>query len=107
MSQKYRHYTTAKFYKSSHKFLLGLYAACNFLIYPLLVASVIFFPIWWLPLAVYGLKLMVQSWILYRTMHKLNEADLFPWFLLFDVWFFFYYIFTLPAIWKKPEKNWA
>ena len=107
MSQKYRHYTTAKFYKPAHKFLLGLYAGCNFLLYPLLVVSVIFFPIWWVPLAVYGLKLIIQAWILYRTMNKLNEGDLFPWFWVFDIWFFFYYIITLPAIWKKPEKSWA
>ena len=40
------------------------------------------------------------------TMKKLNEADLWPWFLFFDIWMFFFYIFTLPAIWKAPRKNW-
>src|SRR6185436_1817058 len=31
--QKARHYTTAKFYKRKHKFLLGLYTATQFLFY--------------------------------------------------------------------------
>src|SRR5687768_5552472 len=39
MRQKTRHYTTGKYYKTSHKFLLGLYTASFFLFYPLLAAS--------------------------------------------------------------------
>jgi len=42
MTQKYRHYTTAKYYKASHKFLLGLYSFSLFLVYPLLALSIIF-----------------------------------------------------------------
>src|SRR3954464_427457 len=43
MKQKNRHYTTGKFYKPSHKFLLGLYTGSFFLFYPLLATSLIFF----------------------------------------------------------------
>jgi glycosyltransferase involved in cell wall biosynthesis len=106
MTQKYRHYTTASYYKPVHKFLLGLYSLSLFLVYPLLALSIIFFN-WWIALAVYGIRLILQAVILYKGMKKLNEADLWPWFLLLDIWMFFYYIFTLPAIWKAPRKNWA
>jgi hypothetical protein len=37
---------------------------------------------------------------------KLNELDLWPWFILFDIWSIFYYLFTLPSVWKAPQKNW-
>ncbi len=106
MRQKYRHYTTGKYYKPVHKFLLGLYSMSLFLIYPLLAVSIIFFN-WWIALAVFGVRLIVQSIVFYKGMKKLNESDLWPWFLFLDIWMFFYFIFTLPAIWKAPRKNWA
>jgi hypothetical protein len=106
MTQKYRHYTTASYYKPVHKFLLGLYSLSLFLVYPLLAVSIIFF-CWWMALAVYGIRLIIQGIVLYNGMKKLNEADLWPWFLFLDIWMFFYFIFTLPAIWKAPRKNWA
>ena len=105
MTQKYRHYTTSKYYKATHKFLLGLYSLTLFLVYPLLAVSVIFFN-WWIPLAVYAVRLLVQAIVFFKGMKKLNEADLWPWFLLLDIWMFFYYFFTIPAIWKAPRKNW-
>ncbi len=105
MTQKYRHYTTSKYYKGSHKSWLGLYSLTLFCIYPLLAISIVFFN-WWLALAVYGIRFLVQAIVLFRGMKKLNEGDLWPWFLFMDIWMFFYYIFTLPAIWKAPRKNW-
>lgn len=105
MSQKYRHYTTGKYYKPIHKFLLGLYSLTLFLLYPLMVISIIFFN-WWLTLAVYGVRLIIQAIMYFKAMKKLNESDLFPWFILLDFWMFFYFIFTAPAIWKAPRKNW-
>lgn len=106
MNQKYRHYTTAKFYKPIHKFLLGLYSFSLFWIYPLLIVSSIFY-CWWLSLAVFGLRLITQAIVYYKTMKKLNEADLWPWFLFFDLWMLLYYLFTIPAIWKSPKRTWS
>jgi glycosyltransferase involved in cell wall biosynthesis len=106
MTQKYRHYTTGRYYKPLHKFLLGLYSASLFWLYPLLAVSIIFYN-WWLALAVYAIRLIIQAIVFFNSMKKLNEADLWPWFLLLDIWTFFYFIFTLPAIWKAPRKNWA
>jgi glycosyltransferase involved in cell wall biosynthesis len=105
MTQKYRHYTTSKYYKGNHKFLLGLYSLTLFWIYPLLAVSIIFYN-WWMALAVFGVRFLIQAVVWYKGMKKLNEKDLWPWFLFFDIWMFFYFIITVPAIWKAPRKNW-
>ena len=105
MTQKYRHYTTSRYYKPKHKFLLGLYSITLFLLYPLLAVTMIFYN-WWIPLAVYGVRFLIQAIVFFKGMKKLNESDLWPWFLFLDIWIFFYYLFTLPAIWKAPRKNW-
>lgn len=105
MKQKYRHYTTSKYYLVKHKILLGLYSFTGALVYPLLAASIIFY-CWWLTLAVYGIRFIIQSIVYFKAMKKLNEYDLWPFFLFFDIWMFFYYILFLPSIWKKPRKNW-
>lgn len=105
MTQKYRHYTTSNYYKGHHKFLLGLYSFSLFWLYPLLAVSIIFYN-WWMALAVFGIRFLIQAVVLFKSMKKLNEKDLWPWFLFFDIWMFFYFIFTVPAIWKAPRKNW-
>jgi glycosyltransferase involved in cell wall biosynthesis len=105
LRQKSRHYTTAKYYKPIHKFYLGLYFATQFLYYPLLVTSLIFWNWQWiLPIA--GFRFLVQGVILYPAMKKMGEKDLWPWFLILDMWMFFYYIIFAPALWKNPSKNW-
>lgn len=105
MRQKNRHYTTGKFYKTSDKFLLGLYTFSFFLFYPLLFVSIIFFD-WRWSLPVFGVRLITQAIIWKKAMKRLNESDLFPWFIFWDVWMFCYYIIFAPALWKKPKKNW-
>ena len=105
LRQKSRHYTTAKYYKFKHKFLLGLYFATQFVFYPLLAASIIFYD-WRYALAVFVIRLLLQGFVLYKSMKKMGEKDLWPWFLLLDMWMFFYYLIFAPALWKKPKKGW-
>ena len=105
LKQKSRHYTTAKYYKPKHKFLLGLYFATQFSFYPLLVAALLIFD-WRFALAVFGLRILVQGFIWYKSMKKMDEKDLWPWFLLLDMWMFFYYIIFAPALWRRPKKGW-
>jgi glycosyltransferase involved in cell wall biosynthesis len=105
MSQKNRHFTTAKFYKPTHKFLLGLYSITQFLFYPLFIVSIIFFD-WRIALGVFALRFITQALVFYRSMKKLDEKDLFPWWWLLDLWMFIYYLIFAPALWKKPKKNW-
>jgi hypothetical protein len=105
LSQKYRHYTTAKYYKPKHKFLLGLYSLTHMGVYVTLVAAMLLYN-WWIPLCILAFKYIVQGIVWYNTMKKLNEADLFPAFILLDIWMFIYYFLFVPALWKKPAKTW-
>jgi len=105
LKQKSRHYTTAKFYKPKHKFLLGLYFASQFVFYPLLTAAFIFYD-WRYVLVVAGFRFLLQAFVLFKAMKKMGEKDLWPWFILLDMWMFFYYIIFAPALWKKPQKDW-
>ncbi len=105
LRQKARHYSTAKFYKPKHKFLLGLYFITQFLFYPLLGAVAVFYD-WRHALALFGLRFLLQGLIWYRAMKKMGEKDLWPWFLFLDVWMFLYYIIFAPALWRKPRVSW-
>lgn len=103
--QKTRHYTTGKYYKPLHKFLLGVYSCSHFLFYPLFIACMICYN-WKLVLPVFAARLITQGFIYYRAMQKLNEKDLFAWWWAFDLWMFFYYIIFAPSLWKKPRQTW-
>ncbi len=104
LQQKRRHYSTAKYYKALHKFLLGLYAVSHFLFYPLLAASIIFYG-WQYALIVFGTRFIMQVIVFYYCAKKLHEKDLYPWFLFLDIWMFFYYlIFSTGLI--KGKKGW-
>ena len=103
--QKFRHYSTAKYYKSVHKLLLGSYSATQFLTYPLVVATAITFN-WWMALSLFLVRLLIQAFIFYRCMKKLNEQDLFPMFFLLDLWMCLYYLLFLPALFKQPKNKW-
>ena len=105
IKQKNRHFTTSKYYKSSHKWMLGLYSLSHFVFYPLFILSLIFFD-WRWPLIVFGLRFLSQAFIYNRAMNKLNEKDLFAWWWILDVWMFFYYLIFAPALWKRPKKTW-
>jgi len=105
IKQKNRHYTTAKYYKPKFKFLLSLYGASFFAMYPLFIACLIFCK-WWLVLSIFGFRLLIQLFVFAKSMNKLNEKDLLPWFWLFDIWMFFYQILFIPALFKRPKTNW-
>ena len=105
IKQKRRHYSTAKYYKPLHKFLLGLYSLSQFLFYPLFVASILFFG-WPSALIVFGTRFIVQAIVYYLCLEKLQEKDLYPYFLLLDIWMFFYYIIFSVALLQKPKRSW-
>ncbi|MDB5231721.1 MAG: N-acetylglucosaminyltransferase [Chitinophagaceae bacterium] len=105
INQKFRHYTTAKYYKPAHKRSLGLYTITHALLYPLLIICSLFFN-WWLTISLFLIRLVVQGFIYKKAMNKLNENDLWPLFIFFDIWMFIYYFVFAPALWKKPKKTW-
>ena len=102
--QKSRHYSTAKYYKPLHKFLLGLYSFSQILFYPLLITSLFFN--WRVALSLFGARLIIQGIVFHKTMRRLGEEDLFPWWWLLDIWMFLYYLIFSSTIWKKPRPNW-
>jgi lipid-A-disaccharide synthase-like uncharacterized protein len=57
-------------------------------------------------LIVFSVRFILQAFIFYKTMNKLDEKDLFPIFLLLDVWMFFYYFIFSVAMFRKPAKTW-
>ena len=105
IKQKRRHYSTAKYYKPIHKCLLGCYSFSLFLYYPLLATSAIFYN-WQITLLVFGLRVVIQAFILYPTMKKLKEQRLYPWFIFIDIGMFFYYLFFAVATIKKTKPTW-
>jgi hypothetical protein len=105
LRQKTRHYSTARYYKKGNKFLLAIYSLSQFLFYPLLIVTALVYS-WKLALMIFGIRFLLQSFIFFKAMKKLNEADLWPWFLFFDIWMFFYYIIFAPSLWKKPRVSW-
>jgi cellulose synthase/poly-beta-1,6-N-acetylglucosamine synthase-like glycosyltransferase len=107
-NQKTRHYSTAKFYRGSHRFLLGLYSATQFFFWPLFVLALVFgkWPVWPIALGIMMLRLITQAVIFHRSMAKLNERDLFPLFLFFDIFQIFQYIIFFPALLRKPKPVW-
>ena len=105
MNQKNRHYTTAKYYKPLHKFLLGMYSLLHVIIYPLAIATAIFSN-WIVAVSIFGARLLIEAFIWFKTMKKLNEADLFPLFIFFDIWIFVYNLMFFPSLFKRPSKKW-
>ncbi len=104
IKQKTRHYSTGKYYKSKHKWLLGLYSTSLFLFYPLFFASLFFN--WKVTLIIFAVRLIVQGIVYYKAMQKLDEKDLFAWWWLLDMWMFAYYLIFAKALWKKPRQSW-
>jgi cellulose synthase/poly-beta-1,6-N-acetylglucosamine synthase-like glycosyltransferase len=103
--QKNRHYTTSKYYKRIHKFLLGLFAISHFLFYPLMILSMLFYS-WKLSLIVYFTRAVFQMLIYSKNMIHLKEKDLIPFIPLLDLWMFIYYLIFAPALLKKPLQTW-
>ncbi|MCU0404514.1 MAG: glycosyltransferase, partial [Chitinophagaceae bacterium] len=58
--QKARHYSTAKYYKPLHQFLLAAYSISHILFFPALVVSIIFYH-WQAALIVYVVRFLVQG----------------------------------------------
>ena len=103
--QKMRHFSTARFYKAKHKFLLGLFTASQFLFYPAFIGALLLFD-WRIVAGVFVLRMISYFSIYTRALKKLGETDLGAWLLLLDIWQFFYYIIFAPALWKKPRPTW-
>ncbi len=105
VKQKNRHHSTGKFYRGKQQWMLGIYSVTHFLFYPAFIISLIYFP-WTWTLSVFGLRFLIQGIVYFKTMKKLNEIDLFPFWWLLDIWMTGYYLIFAPSLWKKPRMEW-
>ena len=73
--QKKRHLTTGGFYKTRHKFTLGLFSFTQLAFYALLIALVLLKVDWMLLLGIYLLRLFTQIFIIKKCMIRLHEKE--------------------------------
>lgn len=106
MAQKSRHNATGKYYKKKHKWMLGGYLSSHFAFYPLLAFAFFTFD-WRIILGIFIIRMLVQAVIFFKSMKKLGEVDLFPFFWLWDLWMLFYYLIFMSSLWKKPRTQWS
>jgi uncharacterized membrane protein HdeD (DUF308 family) len=71
-------------------------------VYPLAIVAAVFFN-WWMTLIVFGVRLLLQGFIFYKTMNRLNEKDLWPMFPLFDILMCMYYVAFFRHCSKKQK----
>jgi cellulose synthase/poly-beta-1,6-N-acetylglucosamine synthase-like glycosyltransferase len=73
LRQKKRHLTTGRFYRTSHKLVLGLFSLSQLLFIGLLIALAILKVDWMLLSGIFALRLISQLIIIKKSMIRLNE----------------------------------
>lgn len=105
IKQKRRHLTTAKHYKSSHKFMLGMASFTQYLFFASFVALLFSTIDPLLILAIFGLRLVTQIVVLRRSMILMKESDLLLFSLLFEILLLvFYPIIYIGNAFVKKHK---
>lgn len=104
--QKTRHMSTGRHYRFGHKLLLGLFSLTHFLFYPAFIVSLFYWPLMEYVLIIFGSKLLIQSIIFFFALRKLDEADLFKFSWLMDIFMCLYYIIFTPALFFKTKNHW-
>jgi poly-beta-1,6-N-acetyl-D-glucosamine synthase len=82
--QKKRHITTAKYYKSKHKFILGLEVFSRIFFYAAFITGLFFPKILIILLAGYLIRLILQTIVLSSASAKFNEKGIFYLGIIFD-----------------------
>jgi hypothetical protein len=103
--QKKRHLQTGGRYKSSHKFLLGLYVFSQWLFFGCFIAALIlqFQP--YIVLGVFLLRLSMQMLIFNFTMKRLGERDLLALTPILEIFFLLFYpLITISKIFQRKNK---
>ncbi len=104
--QKKRHISTAKYYRKSHLFLLGLFSVSHFLFYAFFILVVMYSPYQAMALSLFCIRLLIQAFIFRSCMKKLGELDLFWYFPLMDFLFLFYYLKLFPDFFQTKSAAW-
>lgn len=104
--QKRRHVSTARYYKGTHRFLLGLFAAINLLLYPAWMACMLYSDFAVEALLLLVIKMILQAIVYNSVMKKLEVFDLFLLFPLMDLAFLFYYLKLLAHVNHPKSDQW-
>jgi poly-beta-1,6-N-acetyl-D-glucosamine synthase len=95
INQKRRHLRTGKFYKAKHKYWLSIIWFSNIIFYAGIILVVLFIKPFWIGLAVYGIRLILQVILMYFALKRLRMQRI--WYLtpLFDI---IYQLLYMPVI---------
>ncbi|MEY3984020.1 MAG: hypothetical protein RL160_1579, partial [Bacteroidota bacterium] len=104
--QKKRHLFVGKHYKPWVKRFLGLLSMSQFAFYVLLPVWLVYAGIWWLPLAFWGIWLLLRFIVVARTASLLGQMNLLWLFPLLDV--LYVLIFTVAGLnaWFAKRIRW-
>lgn len=83
--QKRRHMTTGVYYKSIHKFFLGIFPATYVLFILLAIITAILHPLWYIPLSLIVLRWVVQYIVSWRVFKTMQSKDAFWWIPVFEL----------------------
>lgn len=100
LKQKRRHYSTSKYYKPLHKFLLGLFYISSFSFW-LFSIIILFTNFWTIGLAIIVLRLSIQYIVIGKAAKKLKEANL----LLFVPFYELFLILTQMSIFISNSEE--
>ncbi|QBQ42498.1 glycosyltransferase [Sphingobacterium psychroaquaticum] len=105
--QKARHSGASVLYKSRHKRMLATQLVTAVLFYLTLLASILLLPsFWYVPLAAYLLRLLVQYIIFSNIYRKLEVRDLLLWLPFLDLFYYFYICINGLFNRKKKQTSW-
>jgi cellulose synthase/poly-beta-1,6-N-acetylglucosamine synthase-like glycosyltransferase len=106
VNQKQRHFTTAPYYKFSHKFLLILEPASRILFYVSFIVLVSNLFLWQYALGIFGLRLIIQLTVATLVMKKLNEPGLAGYSVFFDIFSpLINGVIILSSMLKRPGRH--
>ena len=105
--QKSRHAGASVIYKKAHQRMLGVQLLSALLFYIMIIVTASLFPImWYVPLAAYFIRYIIQLIIFTPIYNKLAVKDLLIWLPILDVFFYFYICFNGLFNRKKKQKSW-
>ncbi|MFA6945465.1 MAG: glycosyltransferase [Pedobacter sp.] len=91
-SQKFRHQSAGKAYKSEHKKMLSLQMLSGLFFYAFLFTLILIKTRWWIIVLFYIIRLLAQLFVYIPVLKKLKYIDLIWWMPVFD---FIYYIYIV------------
>jgi len=94
LRQKKRHYGAGKMYKAKHRFILSWQVIIQFLFYTLLVMLMFLKPACYIALGIFGLSIVIRSFVYPRLLNRLGYGGLSWWFPILDFVLFIFLVFN-------------